>query len=111
MSNGMREIIYYVFHAVLIGVFSYVYAIILTKPGKLLSPIVKIIDPFFMQNGKFLKWIYDPIINCVYCNSGQVALWTYIFYYWGHEYNLFYHLGFISMSIMTVHILINKYGR
>ncbi len=109
----MKELIYYIFHAVLIGIFSYVYVIILQRPDKLLGPVVKVVDPFFTKKGKFNRlrlWIYKPLMECAHCNGGQVALWTYLIYYWGPDYNLFYHIGFISMSIVTVHILIKKYG-
>jgi len=107
----MRELFFYIFHAVLIGMFSYVYAIILTQPHMVLGPVVKFIDPFFTKNGKILNWIYKPLIDCAHCNSGQIALWTYLFYYWGVDYNFFYHIGFIVIAITTVQILISKYGR
>ena len=74
----------------------------------ILGPLVKLIDPFFNKNA-FLKWIYKPIIDCGYCNSGQLGLWIYLFYYW-NNYNFFYHIGFISMAILTFKILNTKYG-
>lgn len=99
----------YLFHALLIGVFSFVYVIILQQPDKVLGPLVKLVDPFFNRN-RFLKWIYKPLMECAHCNAGQIALWSYIGLYGLSDYNVFYHIGFISISILTVQILINKYG-
>jgi hypothetical protein len=74
-----------------------------------LGPVIKFIDPFFEKN-RLLKWLYKPIIGCAHCNAGQISLWTYLFYYW-NSYNFLYHIGFIVVAILTVQILITKYGR
>jgi hypothetical protein len=105
----MVETFYYIFHAVLIAVFSFVYVIILQQPDKVLGPVVKLVDPFFNRNG-FLRWIYKPIMSCAHCNAGQIALWSYMALYGFDDYNVFYHIGFISISVLTVQILISKYG-
>lgn len=75
-----------------------------------LGPVIKVIIPFFEKNA-FTKWIYKPIIGCAHCNAGQIALWTYLIKYWGENYSFFYHIGFIVIAILTVQILIAKYGR
>jgi len=110
---GIYEIIYFVFYAMMIGAISFVYVCILQRPNMVLGPIVKVFDRFFTKPGKLLrfrKWIYKPIMECAHCNGGQFALWFYLYNYWEHSYSLFWHIGFIAIAVLTVEILINKYG-
>lgn len=47
-----------------------------------------------------------PLGGCVYCFSGQLALWYYIYYaIVTGAYNALYHIAFVSVAILTAEIL------
>lgn len=54
---------------------------------------------------KHEKW-FNVLINCPKCVSGQWALWTYIILEF-KNYNLFYHICFIVLTIWFS-LILNK---
>jgi len=90
-------------YSVLIAVFSYVYVIILTDNEMLLNSL------YLRLNSVLPKWLFNPLIGCVYCNAGQLALWSYFFLC--SEYNIFYHIFFISNTIFLVEIFNKKINK
>jgi len=55
--------------------------------------------------GKLLKklpwWLANPLGDCVYCFTGQLAFWTFIF---KGDYNIIRHIFFISLTIFFSHL-------
>lgn len=102
----METIVNYLLNSFLIACFSYVYIIILYDADKLLGtlyqPFLKLLDKTMVT-----RWLTKPLLTCVHCNAGQVSLWFYLIYYW-NDYNLFQHIGFVSLTIVLVHILYTK---
>lgn len=103
------EIGYYLFYAGLIGVFAFFYIIIFYDPEMVGAPLYRFLDPI-MDKTMVTRWIKKPLMDCVHCNAGQIALWFYLIRYWEYNYNFFLHAGFIALSIVIAHILKNKYG-
>lgn len=52
--------------------------------------------------GTWKKHLYQPVWGCQYCTSGQFALWLYFFLF---DYNLFYHILFITLTVITTKII------
>ena len=79
-----------------------VYTEVLTPPGMILAWWDKLIHDHIEK-----EWILKPLVDCVYCVGGQMALWSYPVIFWG-EYSAILHFCFI----MTVLFIINlyKYG-
>jgi hypothetical protein len=76
--------------AVLIGVTAAVTRELMTD-GMILSFWDKTI-------GGFPDWLYKPLGGCLMCFAGQLGFWYYLF---TGDYNLFTHIGFITLSIFT----------
>ncbi|WP_025126209.1 hypothetical protein [Myroides odoratimimus] len=65
----------------------------------------------FGQDEKNWKYfIYKLIWGCKPCTSGQLAFWTYLYFYF-HSYNLVYHLGFIAVCVIINLILNDKLSK
>jgi hypothetical protein len=83
-----------IWQAIIIGITAWVFTLILIEP-----------DMIFYRYGELIRklpdWLNKPLGICEYCLSGQLALW---YYFTLGNYNLFYHIGFISVSIFTVKI-------
>lgn len=105
----MTNLIYYVFYAFLIASFSFTYIYVLLDADMLLGGFYRIVSPI-MDKTLITRWLKKPLLDCVYCNSGQIALWFYLIRYWNYNYDLFLHIGFIGLTIMIVHILKKKYA-
>lgn len=56
--------------------------------------------------GTWKEYIYKPIWGCQYCTSGQLALW--MFFYFNEEYSLFYHISFITLTVLITKFLWKK---
>lgn len=87
-----------------LAVISYVYSVILTEPGMILSWWFKILSQL-NDDGKLPEWMYLPLIGCFKCVSGQFALWAYL--YWTDLYNLYEHIFTICLTIFFA-IIIDK---
>jgi len=92
----MLEFFLSVFFVVVTAV---VYTEVLINPGMILDWW----DRFLHKHIK-KEWILKPLIDCVYCFGGQLALWTYLVMYY-NQYNFVLHVCFI----MSVLFIINLY--
>jgi len=76
-----------------------VYTEVLTAPGMILDWWCRWLHKLTSK-----EWILKPLIDCVYCVGGQIALWSYPIIFW-HDYSFVLHFCFI----MTVLFIINLY--
>lgn len=83
-----------------ISVVAYVYSVVLTEPGMILSKWYQ-----FLESKNLPEWIFKPLVDCCKCVSGQWALWIYLF--WCDSYNPLEHVFLICLTIFFV-ILIDK---
>lgn len=86
-------------HAILIGVFGYVFSNILIQPNQILSFYGKMLSRIKSD------YIRKPLGDCDACFSGQVALWYSLLYY---EIAFFEIPFFITLSILTANFLYNR---
>lgn len=69
---------------------------------------IQLIEPemIFSFYGKMIdglpEWLYKPLGGCLYCFTGQVCFWGYLFY--PCEYNIIDHLFFASLGIFLASI-------
>ena len=95
-----------------ISITASVYTCLLTQPDMILEKWSSFLYEKLMKNcdGKY-KFIHKIIVGCSYCFAGQTALWTYLLLFLNGfenmEYNLWYHILFISISIFNI-CIINK---
>lgn len=78
---------------------SVVYTEILVNPGMVLAWWDKFLHKHIKK-----EWILKPIVDCVYCFGGQLALWSYPVIFW-NDYSIILHFCFI----MTVLFIITLY--
>jgi hypothetical protein len=90
----MLEFIISVFFCVAIAV---VYTEVLTDSGMILDFWNR-----FLHNNIKKEWILKPLIDCVYCFGGQLALWSG-FFIW-NDYKLLTHFLFIVTVLFFIHI-------
>ena len=85
---------------VLIAIVSWVYINILAEPGMIFGWLRKLVN-------RWVAPLSDPLVNCEYCNAGQIALWFYLIKYWC-DYDIFEHIAYISVTIFLV-MVINQF--
>jgi hypothetical protein len=88
--------------AFIVSVCAWVYAEILTDNGMLLNRFYNFIDEHLPW------WLAKPIITCVLCVGGQMALWLYLFLVWKFselQYDLLHHIIFVSFTIFYIKII------
>jgi hypothetical protein len=90
----MLEFIISVFFVVAVAV---VYTEVLINPGMILDWWDKFLHKHFKK-----EWILKPLIDCVYCFGGQLALWSG-FFIW-NDYKLLTHFLFIVTVLFVIHI-------
>jgi len=81
--------------AVIIGIAAWVFTLILIDTGM-------IFEKWWVVLNKLPDWLAKPLGKCEYCLAGQLAFW---YYFTLSGYNLFYHIGFISVAIFTVRMI------
>lgn len=74
----------------------FVWSEILTQPGEAFNWLFKYID-------RLPLWLSKPLGGCAKCVTGQIALWTFIYHY-HTDYSLFWHIYFVSLSILITWI-------
>ena len=104
----MFELVDYIFNAVLCGVIAWIWIKIILD----VSNLGFIYDFFYkiMDKNKVSRYAFKPLFECFYCFGGQLSLWWYLISNGLDNYNMFYHIGFISISILTTQIINKKYG-
>lgn len=83
---------------ILIAIVAYVYHFILTEQGMILGW-------WFNLCKKLPVWLFEPLVGCIYCVTGQIAFWFYLINYF-HHYVLIHHILYICVSIFIVDILV-----
>lgn len=86
-----------ILEALLLGVCAWVFVFILMEDGMILSWWGKVIN-------KLPEWLSEPLGGCEYCVAGQMALWYYLYRYWG-SYDVAEHILFITLTIFIVEII------
>lgn len=98
----------YIFLAFKIAVIAYMYAGVLTEPGHIFSKWknywdetlnVKYEDGTYMYR---MHWIYDPLVGCALCVSGQMMLWSLVILYFYPDFMLFINICFHIMSAIAI---------
>jgi hypothetical protein len=74
-----------------------VYTDVLTDTGMILDFWSR-----FLHNHIKKEWILKPLVDCVYCVGGQLALWSG-FFIW-NDYKLLTHFLFIMTTLFIIHI-------
>lgn len=87
------------YEPILIAVCAYVYSVILTEQEMIFNKL------YLFAENKLPRWLSHPLISCVYCVAGQMALWYYLVKYW-ENYNLIYHILYICFAIFTVDVIL-----
>lgn len=87
-----------------IAVSAFTYSNILTEPGMILYGVHSYLDNKLV--GAY-RWIFDVIIHCQFCISGQWALWGYIYLKIDNSafYNPFTHIWFIMQTIFMAKVI------
>jgi len=86
-----------IYEIIIIAICGYVYSIKLTEPEMIFNKLYHLLH-------RLPGWLFNPLIGCVYCVTGQIALWYYLLTYW-NEYNLLTHIVYICLSIFAVEII------
>lgn len=84
-----------------IAVSAFTYSNILTEGDMILAPVWSWVDERFVGRQ---RWIFQVLINCQFCISGQWALWYYLIYYHSH-YDFFTHVWFILQTIFMAKVV------
>ena len=86
-------------YSILIAIFAVVFSYILIEEGMILDWWGRILK-------KLPEKVADPLGQCAYCLSGQIALWFYILQ---DGYSLIEHVFFVSMTIFITHLILYIY--
>lgn len=78
------------------AVVGYVWVYVLTEPGMILG---------FVRRLKRPAWVAE-LLTCEYCFTGQLALWSYVYYFW-ESYSIPEHIVTVCLSIFFV-LIFNK---
>lgn len=78
-----------------ISVIAYVYSTILTDEGMILGKLYTYLEYHLPE------WVFNPIIGCAKCVSGQIALWYYPLNFGLKDYDIRIHLFLICLTILT----------
>jgi hypothetical protein len=93
----MSDLLIYSFFIALVG---YTYSIVLTAPGMILNSFYIFAQSKLGHKEK----LFNVLIDCPKCVSGQWALWIYLFI---GDYNFIVHILFIITTIWFS-MIINK---
>lgn len=90
-----------------LSVIAYVYSVLLTRNGMLLGVVYGWLTQIEAERPA-MEWLFKPLMTCVYCVSGQMALWTLILFgclkiAWVPV--VIDALFFLSLTILWVHFL------
>jgi len=105
----ITEIFYFLFLSVLMASISFVYINILLDAEMVFGGMYRVVSPI-LDKTRVTRWLKKPLLDCVHCNCGQLSLWMFLVIYGLEEYNVFTHIGFVSLSVLIAHILHKKIG-
>lgn len=104
----MQNVLIFIFTSFCVALISYTYSYILTQGGMLLDFLYKYLQIELEEKHEKL---FNVLINCPKCVSGQWALWVFFFLPFYSTYNFMYavilHILFITATIWFS-IIINK---
>jgi hypothetical protein len=83
---------------IVIAIIAYVYQQILTEPDMILEWW------YNLCKKRLPKFLFDPVVGCVYCVAGQMSLWYYLATRW-NNYNFIHHIAFICITIFCIEII------
>ena len=98
----------YIFLAFKIAVIAYMYATVLTEPGHIFSKWKNFWDETLNvkdNRGNYmmkLHWIYDPLVGCALCVSGQMMLWSMLILYFFPGFMHFIDICFLIMLCIGI---------
>ena len=73
-----------------------VYTEVLTDPDMILGGWAKFLHKYIKSD-----WLLKPLIDCVYCFGGQLALWGYLFV---GNYDWKEHFATVVLTLFYIHI-------
>lgn len=79
--------------------FAYVFSSVLTMPGEILG----FYGDFLERVHAVRPWLAKPLGYCAKCFAGQVALWSFPFYW--HEFNPVRHALAVTTTILFTEII------
>jgi hypothetical protein len=91
------------FYILSCSIIGFVWSEILTQPGEIFNKL-------FNQIDRLPLWLSKPLGGCAKCVTGQIALWTYLYYYHSN-YSAFIHVSFICQSIFITWMLLKVQER
>lgn len=89
----------------LIAIFSITWCWILTDDGMITERLYLWLKSKLEDKH---NWLYYPLIGCPKCNSGQVALWFYLWHNW-YNYSFVNHVFFVTTTIFLTSLLMKFY--
>lgn len=109
----------------MIAVTAFIYSDVLTEPGMLLNKVYRWLDYSDCSNKRRVpEIIFNPLIGCFRCVSGQMALWVFM---WNNsskymtfcrQFNLYdlvnliaFHIYFMSITIYLTWIISKVYRK
>lgn len=84
------------------------YAAVLTEPGHIFSKWKNFLDEALNgkdSNGNYtstLHWIYDPLVGCALCVSGQMMLWSMLILHFIPEFMQVIDICFLIMLCIGI---------
>ncbi len=107
--------------AVMSAVTSCAHTAVLTQPGQIFAPVYRWLDARLNytngQRNEEDHWLFKVLVGCEKCNSGQLALWSFIgvvlILYWGRWIVLLLTVPFLFFActgaILLVTLMKMKY--
>lgn len=87
------------YESFIIGVVGIVFTDVLMLPGMILDWYARLIE-------YFPDWLKNPLGGCVFCFTGQLALWMYLIMHF-HSYDFLNHVSTVMLSIFVTLIYTN----
>jgi hypothetical protein len=97
---------YLLSNALAVAIVAYVYSQVLTEPGMIFNRLYNALDRTLPE------WLFRPLIGCMYCVAGQMALWYYLSLSVALShipYDLFGHIFFICLSVFLISFIHKAY--
>jgi len=91
----------FLYISTLIAIFSVVFSCILMDEDMIFGFWGRVVN-------RLPEWLGNPLGGCIYCMSGQIALWGYFAL---EKYHPVHHIFFISTTIFITHIIYYIYGK
>lgn len=84
-----------------------VYTDILTRPGMILGKWheylhTKLIGGIGKPHYRY-QWLYKPLVGCVFCVSGQWALWLYLWVSLAEKWTVYHPLEHLFVVFATIY--------